>query len=196
MVASLPNAAKRLADAPNGNHGPGPQRPSIATWLAPVGLISPNGRPTGRRSGAILARAMSREAVDLLRRLYQHWERGDFNTPEFFDPDITHVRISSRTDVPIGDQGEWHGREDMWISIRNYLRSWTDVRTTPERFIDLGDRVLVLDRQTGFGRRSGVPVEQEVGNLFTVSDGRIVRWEAYWHRSDAIRAAGLEEPPA
>jgi ketosteroid isomerase-like protein len=137
---------------------------------------------------------MSKEAVDLLRGLYEHWERGDFNTPQFFHADVVHTRISPRSDVPIGDQGEWHGRKEMWASITEYLGSWADLRTRPERFIDLGDRVLVLDCHTARGRRSGVTVEQKVGNLFTVRDGRITRWEAYWHRSEAIRRAGLERP--
>lgn len=68
----------------------------------------------------------------------------------------------------------------MWASVTEYLHACADARTEAERFIDLGERVLVLDRHTARGRRSGIAVEHEVANLFTVRGGRIVRWEAYW----------------
>jgi ketosteroid isomerase-like protein len=58
--------------------------------------------------------------------------------------------------------------------------------------MDLGDRVLVLARQTGRGRRSGIVTERELAYLCTVRNGKIARFEAYWDRSDALRAAGLE----
>ena len=54
------------------------------------------------------------------------------------------------------------------------------------------DRVLVLDRQTARGRSSSVTVEHELGWLFTLRDGRIVRFAGYWDRAQAMRAAGLE----
>jgi ketosteroid isomerase-like protein len=62
-----------------------------------------------------------------------------------------------------------------------------------ERVIDLGDRVLVLSRQSGRGKRSGVPLDTEYGDIFTIRDGKIVRWELYMERADALAAAGLEK---
>ena len=75
-----------------------------------------------------------------------------------------------------------------------YLRAFSDLRIEAERIIDLsGDRVLVLSRQTARGKQSGVPIEHEFGDVFTLRDGRVVRLESYWNRADAIRAAGLSE---
>jgi ketosteroid isomerase-like protein len=63
-----------------------------------------------------------------------------------------------------------------------------------DRIIELGDdRVLVLERQIGRGKTSGVVVEHEHGWLFTLRDGKIVRWLGYWDRAEAIEAAGLRE---
>ena len=50
---------------------------------------------------------MSQENVEVVRRLYEHWGRGDWNTGEFFDPAVKYARIGS--DVP-GDAGEWNQR--------------------------------------------------------------------------------------
>ena len=63
-----------------------------------------------------------------------------------------------------------------------------------EEFVELGDRVLVLTRQSGRGKHSGVLLDRELGDLFTFRDGKIVRLESYWNRDEAVRAAGLEPP--
>ena len=61
--------------------------------------------------------------------------------------------------------------------LREYLRPMADLRIEAERFIDLGgDRVLVLSRHTARGKQSGVPIEHELGDLFTLRDGKIVRY--------------------
>lgn len=59
--------------------------------------------------------------------------------------------------------------------------------------VDLGDRVLVLEKQTARGRRSGAVISQDVGAILTLRDGLIVRWEYYWERADALKAAGVED---
>ena len=35
-------------------------------------------------------------------------------------------------------------------------------------------------------------MNREVGDLFTFRAGKIVRYESYWDRAEAFRAAGLE----
>jgi ketosteroid isomerase-like protein len=72
-----------------------------------------------------------------------------------------------------------------------YLNVWEDYRFEVERFLDLGDRVLVLEVQTARGKRSGALTSQEVGTLLTLRDGLIVRWEYYWDRAEALEAAGV-----
>jgi len=131
---------------------------------------------------------VSQENIDLLRKLYERWERGDFATAEFFDPEVESARIG------IGDLfGEWRGIDQMSSATVEYLKAWEDLRIKAERLIDLGDgRVLVLELQSARGRSSSVMVEHELGGLFTLRDGKIVRFVDYWDRAEAMRAAGLE----
>ena len=51
----------------------------------------------------------------------------------------------------------------------------------------------MLSRQTATGKQSGVPIEHEFGDVFTLRDGKVVRFESYWNRADALEAAGLSE---
>jgi ketosteroid isomerase-like protein len=128
--------------------------------------------------------------VELLRQLYERWSRGDFSTREFFDPNIVYVRIGA--DTPDAE-GEWRGVSEVAAAIADWRQPWEGLQNDAERFIDLEDRVLVLDRLSARGTRSTAIVEHDLGQLFTIRGGKVVRWESYWERAVAMRAAGVPE---
>ena len=134
---------------------------------------------------------MSEENVEVVRELYEHWARGQYGPPSLFDPEVVLGRYGSALGTL---EGEWRGFEAIGSALREYLMAWEEIRNTPERFINLdGDRVLVLDVQTGRGKNSGVTVERETAWIFTLRDGRIVRLEGYWERAEGLKAAGWSE---
>ena len=137
---------------------------------------------------------MSQENVEVVRRLYEHWARGDFSAMSFFDPEIVYSRIGTETP---GMEGEWRGLEEMSAGTSEYFRAFSDLRMEAERIIDLGDdRVLVLSRQTARGKLSGAPFEHELAELMTLQDGKIVGVASYWRRAEAFEALGLSEQDA
>ncbi len=134
---------------------------------------------------------MSEENVEVVRRLYARWEGGDLRTGDFFDPEVEHSRIGS--ELP-GINGDWQGIEEFGVALSDYIDALADLHLEAERIIDLGgDRVLVLSRQTARGKTSGLPWEHELGDLFTLRDGKILRYVSYWDPADALEAAGLSE---
>jgi ketosteroid isomerase-like protein len=83
--------------------------------------------------------------------------------------------------------------------VRRYLEKVNeaieDYRMIPEEFIDAGaDRVLVFSREGGRGRGSGAEVQTHpTAHLWTIRDGKAVRLQSYWERSDALEATGVSE---
>jgi uncharacterized protein len=134
---------------------------------------------------------VSQDDVEILRGLYARWERGDFVTPEAFDPQVEFVRTVGPEDA--GTSGSWRGVDAMWDALVEWLQAWTDMHYSAEKFIPVGDRVLVLSRETARGKVSGLSSEQQTADVFVLRGGRIVRWEFYWDRSDALKAVGLED---
>jgi ketosteroid isomerase-like protein len=133
---------------------------------------------------------MSQENVEVVRRLFERWATGDL-TADCYDPDIEYSRIGAETPDM---EGRWLGRDELATSMRDYLRAFSDLRIEAKRIVDLGgDRVLVLSRHTARGKQSGVPIEHEIGDLFTLRNGKIVRHDSYWNRAEALEAAGLSE---
>jgi ketosteroid isomerase-like protein len=134
---------------------------------------------------------MSEADLELIRELHGRWEQGDFATAAFFDPRVEFVRIGGA-----GVAGEWRGIDQMSGAIAEWLQAWEDFRVEARRYIGAGDRVLVIQRQTARGRRSGLEYDHEIGHLFTIRAGKIVRWESYWETGEALEAAGLDGLPA
>jgi ketosteroid isomerase-like protein len=126
--------------------------------------------------------------VEIVRAMYERRQSGDLDVSDFVDPEIEFVRIGS--ELP-DFAGQWHGLDGLRKATVDYLNVWEDYRFEVERFVDLGDRVLVLETQTARGRRSGAIASQEVGTLLTLRDGLIVRWVYYWDRGEALEAAGV-----
>jgi ketosteroid isomerase-like protein len=44
--------------------------------------------------------------------------------------------------------------------------------------MERGDELVAVVRQTGTGRSSGLRVETRLAHVWTVADGKAVRWEA------------------
>jgi ketosteroid isomerase-like protein len=133
---------------------------------------------------------MTPRNVEIVREMYDRREGGDMYVGEFVHPEIVFIRIGSELpDVA----GEWHGKEGLGQATAEYLNVFEDYRFEVEKIIDLGDRVLVLERHSARGKLSGASISQDVGTILTLRDSLIIRWEYYWERAEALEAAGIKE---
>ena len=134
---------------------------------------------------------MSDENVEIVRRLYDAFNRGDVNaTLDCFHPDVV-IDASHRVDGRVG-----HGREEMLAIFSEWMETWEDWREQVEEIRDAGDRVLVISTQRGRGKGSGVDWEQGFGMLYDFLGNRIGRWTIYDDPSAALEAAGLSRDTA
>jgi ketosteroid isomerase-like protein len=128
---------------------------------------------------------MSEENVEIVRRFADAYVRGDVDGAlALFDPQIVFKRFEEAAVV---------GHEAARASLGRWEADWKNLETIPEDFIDAGDQILVPVLFRGRGQGSGVEVEGRYYEVVTVRDGRIVHWEEFSERSDALAAAGLEE---
>jgi ketosteroid isomerase-like protein len=127
--------------------------------------------------------------LDLVRSIYADWERGDFRSTGWADPEIEYVRVSDL----LGRESRT-GLAGMAEGSRDFLHAWEDVRVEATEFRELDDeRVLVLDHMSGRGKTSGVEFTQFPGaHLFHVRDGKVTNFVAYIDRDRALADLGLE----
>ena len=136
---------------------------------------------------------MSQANVEVIRAMYEHWARGDFPA-SFFDSEVEHSRIGAQTPDM---EGEFRGTGELSRAMAEYLHAFSDLRIEAEEIIDLDDdRVLVLSRHTARGKLSGAPIDHELGDLFTLRAGKVVRYDSYWDRAEAMKAVRLGSAPS
>jgi len=104
----------------------------------------------------------------------------------YFHPDFECIRH----DLP-GGQPHF-GFDGLQAMYLDWLAPWVEYRTTVNEFIDCGDRVLTLQHSSGRLEGSTQEVTLDLATLWTVSDGKITRWEIYPSHGDALRAVGLD----
>ena len=63
----------------------------------------------------------------------------------------------------------------------------------PQRFVDAGDDVVVIATLHGVSRGARVPVEREQGYVWTIRDGKAVRFRWFNTGPEALAAVGLDE---
>jgi ketosteroid isomerase-like protein len=139
---------------------------------------------------------MSQENVDLVRRLLEMFARREHEAVfAFYDPEIewdaTHFDAAGLSDLT----GVYHGHEGVRSYWRRWLSAWKDLDFELQDVFDAGDEVVALiGTQRQWGRHSGIVVEMApYGLVFTIRDGKVVRWRAYAEQKEALEAAGLRE---
>jgi ketosteroid isomerase-like protein len=138
---------------------------------------------------------MSQENVEIVRTLLDGFaHRQHERAFELYDPEIEWD--ASRMVVGLPDAaGVYHGHEGVRAYWRNWLSAWSDLDFELQDVVDAGDEVVALIRnQRQWGRHSGIVTEvQPYGLVFTIRDGKVVRWRAYPDQDSALEAAGLRE---
>ena len=70
------------------------------------------------------------------------------------------------------------------------LANWEVFRTLPEDFRRAGGRIVVTGRWCARGRESGVELEMPATWIVVVRDGKIVSWQTFTDRGQALREIG------
>jgi ketosteroid isomerase-like protein len=127
---------------------------------------------------------MSRENVEVVRRIYDAWDREE-SARDFIATDVEYINPSYAV-----EPGTRRGRK-AFATVRD---TYQDFALRTERFIEApDDQVVVLAHYTGTGRVSGVPVSGEHGYVWTIRDGLAVRFLWFQSHREALEAAGLRE---
>jgi hypothetical protein len=88
-----------------------------------------------------------------------------------------------------GECTSYHGLDGLRSLFLDWTAPWTTYHSEAERFEDLGDRVLVLVRDSGRRADSDREVAILAGSVWSFSAGKILRAEFYARRDEALLSA-------
>jgi ketosteroid isomerase-like protein len=122
--------------------------------------------------------------AEIVRSLYARWEREE-NPDELYHPDI-------EWSMP-HPGGQVKGRDEVVAFLRSFMGTWEHHEMELEEVRELEDgRVLVFFTERARGRTSGVDTVAHPAALWTFREDKIVRFEAFGDRAEALRLAGLD----
>jgi ketosteroid isomerase-like protein len=128
---------------------------------------------------------MSQKNVELARDLFEQWSAGNYESLiESAHPD---VEIFSRFASFGGEPFRGPEGVRQWVAEIEQTFGRFKVRT--DDFLDLGDRVLALGRINLEGKASGIEIEQPMGWLLEMHDGKLARMFFYSSHAEAREAA-------
>ena len=144
---------------------------------------------------------MSRENVEIVRRIWRIWEAGAksgdpgaeqavFNEG-LLTPDSTFTPLQ---DVPGTSGRTYVGPDGLRDFVRTWTGAWAEWKISLEDVIDAGnDCVIATVHQSAIGRGSGAEVDLRFFMVFTFENGQVVDRRDYPALNEALEAVGLSE---
>jgi len=134
---------------------------------------------------------VSAEDVEIVRRSVDAFRERDADAvSELFDENA-----GFRSAIVGGiEGGTYRGYADIQRYFSDMDEAFDDWHTEDERYFEPAEgRVVLVYRIRGRGKGSGVPIDQPVGIVFTLRDGKVVLADVYLDPQEALAAAGVRE---
>jgi ketosteroid isomerase-like protein len=130
---------------------------------------------------------VSQENVDVVRRIYAVWAKeGSPVRSGLLDPNIEWVNPPDAV-----EHGTHRGLDAFAGAVDAVSDTFEGVGVDIDEILDAGDRVVVLATLRGRGRGSGADVERRQGYVWTLRDGKVIRFQWFNNPDDAMSAAGV-----
>jgi ketosteroid isomerase-like protein len=131
---------------------------------------------------------VSRETVELVRRAYGAFNRGDLEAMVLVPaPEFEYVATGA---IP-GAGGVYRGPEEFVQFLDRWWGEFDEPRVEVHELIEARDQVLASVTFRGHGKQSGVEANWNLWQLWTGRDGKFVRGRGFTSRQEALDAAAV-----
>jgi len=130
---------------------------------------------------------MSEANVEIVKKIFSDWARGDFSSVDWAHPEIEFT-------IPGPDSHVHRGVDAMGRAWAEWMHAFDKLRVIGEEFHDAGDKVVVKQLFRGTGKSSGIPIDATPGAaVVTIRDGKVIRFEGHTTLEAALASAGLDD---
>jgi ketosteroid isomerase-like protein len=84
----------------------------------------------------------------------------------------------------------YEGHDGLRRFKRERDEVWEEFLVTPERMVDAGESVVVIESLRGRGRGSGVETRSRSASVWTMRDGQVIHMATYRDPQEALDAVG------
>jgi ketosteroid isomerase-like protein len=132
---------------------------------------------------------MSEENINILRRGYEAFNRGDIDTVlglmdeniEWNEPEVEGLP----------EAGTHRGPEQVARNVfQPVVEDYEAFQVTPEKFLDANDHVVVLGRFQGTGKATGRALDAPFAHVWVLRDGKLAYFQNYTDTAQFLRVLG------
>ena len=136
---------------------------------------------------------MSADNVEVMRRAWDAWMRGDLEAVyDVYDEDAIWD-LSHFSEWP---EDRFHGIAAIDRFFRDWLAIWDDYEVGVDEILAAPDgRVVTLYWHRGTGHHSRLAMDWSGAQVSTIRDGKVTLMELYDDRAEALAAVGLTAAP-
>ena len=134
-------------------------------------------------------------AADAIAAINETYRSGDLapwreHVERTFDPGVV---LEAPADA--FTEGEWRGHDGVVGFVANQMEVLEEMWLQLDELIEVGpDSLVAAVTFGGRARYSGLEVELRPFHLFRMREGRVLGWQIFLHRPEALAAAGLSQP--
>jgi hypothetical protein len=131
-----------------------------------------------------------RSAIETIVAGMEAWNRHDVETVlQMIEPEAEYVPIEQSV-MP-----RFTGPEGMREFFSQSMEVWEEFIFTPLAFAPIGDAVVVELDVRGKARSSGIEIEENWAHVYTVQEGRLIRFHAFRSPEEAYAALKYPQRP-
>ena len=126
---------------------------------------------------------------ELVASLYAAFARGDAGTVlAAFDPEIVWIEAEGN---PLADRNPYVGPQQVGEGVFGRLMvDYEGFTVSPGVLHQDGDTVIAEGRYGGRGRATGLPLDAQFVHVWTLRDGRVIRFQQYADTAQLARVTG------
>jgi ketosteroid isomerase-like protein len=132
---------------------------------------------------------MSQANHEIIARMYRAWNSGDMDALRVVFDAEAEVRPALSTFMA---SSVYRGHDGIAAWYAETYEPWAEMRAEPQRFVDAGERTVVVVGLHARVPGGEVDLDAEIGHLVTIRDAKIVKLDGYDASQAALSAVGLE----
>jgi ketosteroid isomerase-like protein len=126
---------------------------------------------------------MSRESLDVVRAMYDAFNRGDTDAIlELADPAV------SVEDHGVIDGATYEGRDGVVRFLAFQANAFNAQSAELEELVETGDEIVAVIRLRGEGPLSRIPLEGRFTHVWQIAGGMVRRLRVYASKQEALEA--------
>jgi ketosteroid isomerase-like protein len=134
---------------------------------------------------------MSQDNVEIVRRAVEEFNELGFDgvaTSELITDDFEFHEPPEQPAPRVA-----RGREEVQKLAGEFDSAWEEHKSEPQEIRAISADQVLLTSIERFKGRDGIELETPFAAIFTLRDGKLSRWQAFWDQEKALKAAGLAE---